>query len=56
MTGTTVEVAWEGGEARTHIADVFAQGGADWVRLGTGDGVRADRSVAVGGVAVGAAR
>ena len=56
VTGATVEVVWEGdpkgGAARTQIADVFAEGGADWVRLGTGDVVRADRLVTVGGLEV----
>lgn len=48
---TRVRVAWRDGdatrEAETTIADVFAADGADWVRLGTGDVVRADRLVAV---------
>ncbi|WP_412069665.1 hypothetical protein [Rubrivirga sp. IMCC43871] len=54
---TTVAVVWRDGDAEhtaeTTIADVFARGGADWVRLGTGAEVRADRLVTVGGVAVG---
>ena len=53
---TTVAVVWRDGDAErtaeTTIADVFARGGADWVRLGTGAEVRADRLVTVGGVAV----
>ncbi len=53
---TTVAVVWrEGGvehAATTTVDDVFARGGADWVRLGTGPEVRADRLVSVGGVAV----
>ncbi len=44
---TPVRVAWRAGdetcEAVTTIDDVFAADGADWVRLGTGDVVRADR-------------
>ena len=37
-------------EAVTTIADVYAAAGADWVRLATGDVVRADRLVSVVGV------
>lgn len=52
----TVEVVWRDAEAEdtavTQIADVFARDGADWVRLGTGAEVRADRLVSVGGVAM----
>ena len=51
-----VEVLWvEGGGERsavTEITDVFARDGADWVRLGTGAEVRADRLVRVSGVEV----
>ncbi len=52
----TVEVVWRDG-ADTHrqlavIADVVARDGADWVVLSTGETVRADRLVSVGGVAV----
>ena len=50
-----VEVVWRDAEAEhaatTQIADVYARGGADWVRLGTGAEVRADQLVSVGGVA-----
>lgn len=56
---TPVEVVWQDGAAErrasTTVDDVFARGGADWVRLGTGLEVRADRLVRVGGVAVTAA-
>lgn len=52
----TVEVVWRDGAeehtAHTRIVDVFAREGADWVRLGTGAEVRADRLARVGGVAV----
>ena len=52
----TVEIVWRDAEAEhaatTQIADVYARGGADWVRLGTGAEVRADRLVSVGGVVV----
>jgi transcriptional antiterminator Rof (Rho-off) len=34
-------------EAVTTIADVMTEHGADWVRLGTGEVVRADRLMAV---------
>ena len=51
-----VEVVWtEGadeGRQRAVIDDVFARDGADWVRLSTGETIRADRLVTVGGVAV----
>lgn len=51
VRGAPVDVVWrEGGAergARTVIADVFARDGADWVRLGSGDLVRADRLVSV---------
>ena len=50
---TPVEVVWrsEDGErrAQTRITDVYARDGADWVALGTGDTVRADRLASVGG-------
>ena len=53
---TPVEVVWtEGGAPRRATAvveDVFARDGADWVRLSTGDAVRADRLVSVGGVSL----
>ncbi len=56
VRGDRVEVVWRVGDAerraRTTIADVYARGGADWVRLGTGAEVRADRLVRVGGVPV----
>lgn len=46
-----VRVTWRAGdeqrEAVTTIADVMTEHGADWVRLGTGDVVRADRLVAL---------
>jgi Rho-binding antiterminator len=52
----TVSVAWRDGDtehaSETTIADVFARDGADWVRLGTGAEIRADRLVSVGGVAI----
>ena len=51
---TPVEVVWRDADAEhtatTTLDDVFARGGADWVRLGTGAEVRADRLVRVGGV------
>lgn len=53
---TPVEVVWtEGAETRRTtavIADVLARDGADWIVLATGDSIRADRLVTVGGVAV----
>lgn len=56
VRGDRVEVVWRDGDAErrahTTIADVYARGGADWVRLGTGAEVRADRLVRVGGVPV----
>lgn len=56
VRGDAVEVVWRDGDqeraATTTIADVYAEAGADWVRLGTGAVVRADRLVSVGGVAV----
>ena len=49
-----VEVLWRTPEAertaRTTIDDVFARDGADWVRLGTGETVRADALISVDGV------
>lgn len=33
----------------TTVDDVFAKDGADWVRLGTGETVRADRLVSLDG-------
>lgn len=52
----TVDVVWRVGaetrRQRARIADVFAEAGADWVRLSTGETVRADRLVTVAGVAV----
>jgi Rho-binding antiterminator len=39
--------------AETTVADVFAKEGADWVRLGTGETVRADRLVSLDGHALG---
>ena len=59
VRGAVVEVVWQADagerQAETTVADVFARDGADWVRLGTGETVRADRLVTVGGVAVRAA-
>lgn len=50
----TVEVVWRAPEAehsaQTTVDDVFARDGADWVRLGTGETVRADALISVGGV------
>ena len=50
----TVEVVWRAPEAersaRTTVEDVFAKDDADWVRLGTGETVRTDRLVSVGGI------
>lgn len=44
-----IRLAWRDGaetrEAETTIDDVMTEHGADWVRLGTGDVVRADRIV-----------
>ena len=49
-----VEVVWtEGDTKRTEtavIADVFARDGADWIRLATGDVLRADALVSVNGL------
>ncbi len=53
---TPVEVVWrDGAETRRQsavIADVLARDGADWVVLATGETIRADRLVTVGGVEV----
>ena len=58
VRGVPVEVVWREADAErravTTVADVAARDGADWVRLGTGDEVRADRLVSVDGVAPGA--
>lgn len=52
----SVEVVWvEGADTRRQravIADVVARDGADWVVLATGETIRADRLVTVGGVEV----
>ena len=52
----TVEILWRSPEAEhsteTTIDDLFAKDGADWVRLGTGETVRADALISVGGVAL----
>ena len=54
VRGRSVEVVWrDGGEERrteARIADVTARDGADWVVLSTGETIRADRLVRVGGV------
>lgn len=59
VRGDRVEVVWRDAAVehrRTdRVADVFARDGADWVRLGDGTEVRADRLVSVGGVALGPA-
>lgn len=51
-----VEVVWRagGGErtATTTVDDVFARDGADWVRLGTGETLRADALARVDGQAL----
>ena len=48
-----VEIAWRDGlaerRAQTTVEDVFAKEGADWVRLGTGETLRADRLVSLDG-------
>ena len=48
-----VELVWADGaserSATTTVEDVFARDGADWVRLGTGDVVRADALVRADG-------
>jgi Rho-binding antiterminator len=53
VRGAAVEVVWtDGGTERaatTRLADVFAADGADWVRLASGDVIRADRLVSVDG-------
>ncbi len=50
----TVEIVWlEGAAERTtlaSIADVFAKDGADWLKLGSGEVIRADHLVSVGGI------
>lgn len=55
VRGRPVEVVWQddGAERRAEarIADVAARDGADWVVLETGETIRADRLVSVGGVA-----
>ncbi|MEM6325624.1 MAG: hypothetical protein AAF791_00765 [Bacteroidota bacterium] len=47
-----VRVVWREGQSErteaTTVDDVFARDGADWVRLGTGETVRADRLVSIG--------
>ena len=52
-----VELVWADGASEhsetTTIDDVFARDGADWVRLGTGEVVRADALVRVDGHALG---
>ena len=54
VVGDRVEIVWREGDAersaQTQIADVFAKDGADWVRLGTRETVRADRLLRVAGV------
>ncbi|GAB5536046.1 MAG: hypothetical protein Rubg2KO_22950 [Rubricoccaceae bacterium] len=49
-----VEVVWAEGDTERRelavIADVFARDGADWIRLATGDVVRADALVSVDGL------
>ena len=56
---SAVEVVWRDGETErqsvTTVADLYARGGADWVCLGTGAEVRADRLVCVDGVTVASA-
>ena len=51
---TPVEVVWRNGDElrRTTavIADVYAQGGADWLRLDTGAVLRLDQLVEVDGM------
>ena len=58
VRGVPVEVVWREADAErravTTVADVAARDGADWVHLGTGDEVRADRLVSVGGARPGA--
>ena len=54
MRREPVDVVWHDmgvdRRATTVIEDVFARDGADWVRLDTGETVRVDRLVSVGGV------
>ena len=49
----TVEVVWREGDAEhratARLDDVFARDGADWVRLSSGETVRADALVSVAG-------
>ena len=49
-----VEVVWRALEtersATSRIVDVWAQGGADYLKLETGERIRLDRLVSVGGV------
>ena len=51
-----VELVWHDPQgdrvAETTVDDVFAKDGADWVRLGTGETVRADRLVSLDGHAL----
>lgn len=51
---TPVELAWHDGDetrrTRAVIADVYARNGADWIRLDTGDVIRLDRLIEVGGI------
>ena len=53
---TPVRVTWRAGDAvhsaETTVDDVFAADGADWVRLATGEVIRADRLIAVEPAAV----
>ena len=55
VRGEPVAVVWREGDAErvveARIVDVVARDGADWVVLGTGETVRADRLVSVDGVA-----
>ena len=54
---TPVEVVYRDAEGetqavQTHLADVFARGKEEYALLGTGEAVRLDRLVSVGGVEV----
>ena len=53
---TPVEVVWRDGaqtrRQRPVVVDVAARDGADWVVVATGETVRTDRLVTVGGVEV----
>ena len=55
---TPVQVVWRDDRGEhcevARIDDVFARDGADWVALSTGETVRADALVTVGGVQVSA--